>query len=467
MLAQVPEKYMHAVRWVIASGWLVLILSLFYDPFTITLTDPNTLWSPFRIAQDACVKIQGRCAVQNPYPLGNSLFWGLIIPAGVFVIFVFGHEFWRRVCPLSFFSQLPRALGIQRRKKVKNSSELVKIKADSWLGKNYTYVQFIILYLGVSARILFFDSSRLALGIIIIVFILAAMLVGYLFAGKSWCHYFCPMGIVQSFYGEPRGLLTSTAHENQKSPITQSMCRRILEDGQEQSACVACHSPCIDIDAERSYWDGINQPEQKFLYYNYVGLVWGFFLYYYLYSGNWQYFLSGVWSHQENQLGTVFSPGFYLFNTPISIPRLVAVPLTIGLSCFLTYQFSKFLEKFYKSYRLRQSPNLTSQHLQHEIYTFCTFVTFNFFFIFAGRGYIAKLPIQLQYLFNVSLVLVSTLWLYRTWGRSADVYSRESLAGRLRKQLAKLQLDVSRFLEGRSLESLNSDEVYVLAKILP
>jgi hypothetical protein len=47
------------------------------------------------------------------------------------------------------------------------------------------------------------------------------------------------------------------------------------------------------------------------------------------------------------------------------------------------------------------------------------------------------------------------------------LYSRESLASRLRKQLSKLQLDVSRFLEGRSLESLNPDEVYVLAKILP
>jgi hypothetical protein len=59
------------------------------------------------------------------------------------------------------------------------------------------------------------------------------------------------------------------------------------------------------------------------------------------------------------------------------------------------------------------------------------------------------------------------LWLYRTWKRSSEVYSRESLANRLRKQLTKLQLDVSRFLEGRSLDSLNADEVYVLAKILP
>ena len=63
--------------------------------------------------------------------------------------------------------------------------------------------------------------------------------------------------------------------------------------------------------------------------------------------------------------------------------------------------------------------------------------------------------------------MVSTLWVYRTWGRSPKLYSRKSLASRLRKQLSKLQLDVSRFLERGSLESLNPNEVYVLAKILP
>jgi hypothetical protein len=71
MLAQIPEKYMHNVRWVIAGGWLLLILSLFYDPFTIKLTEPNTLWSPFHISENACVEVQGSCVVQNPYSLGN------------------------------------------------------------------------------------------------------------------------------------------------------------------------------------------------------------------------------------------------------------------------------------------------------------------------------------------------------------------------------------------------------------
>lgn len=48
-----------------------------------------------------------------------------------------------------------------------------------------------------------------------------------------------------------------------------------------------------------------------------------------------------------------------------------------------------------------------------------------------------------------------------------NIYQRESLASRLRKQLNKLNLDIPALLDGRSLDDLNADEVYVLAKSLP
>ncbi|WP_227873325.1 cyclic nucleotide-binding domain-containing protein [Aphanothece sacrum] len=464
---------MHRVRWCLTCGWLLLIFSLFYDPISPLLTDPNSIWSPFKVNPQVCISVQGECIKQSSYAMGASLFWGLIVPCGVFFLLVFGHEFWRRICPLSFMSQLFRGLGKQRQRKRVNPKtgqihyELVKIKADSWLGRNYLKLQFALLYVGVCGRILFYDSSRIILGIFLLFSIGSAILVGYLYGGKAWCQYFCPMAPVQEFYGEPRGLLNSVAHEGKQAIITQSMCRRQNSDGTEVSACVACHSPCIDIDAERTYWDWVKKPDYKFLYYTYAGLVVGFFVYYYLYSGNWNYLLSGAWTRQENQLETLFNPGFYLFNTPIPIPKLVAAPLTVALFSALGYFIGIQLDKFYKSYQLQRNPILTPQQLQHQIYTLTTFWVFNFFFIFAGRSYIGKLPLGLQYLFNVMLVVVSTLWLYRTWGRSPEGYARESLASRLRQQLTRLQLDVSRFLEGRSLESLNADEVYVLAKILP
>jgi hypothetical protein len=473
MLNKVSEKTLHLVRWGITCGWLVLIFSLFFDPLSAWFTQPDNLLSPLRLKTGSCILVQGQCLPESPYPLGASIFWGLIVPAGIFILLVFGHEFWRRICPLSFLSQIPRALGKQRqRKKVdpktgKIRYELAKINPDSWLGRNSLYLQFGLLYAGVCGRVLFLDSDRLLLGLFLLFTIISAITVGYLYAGKTWCHYFCPMAGVQLFYGEPRGLFTSTAHDKEKTPITQSMCRRVTPEGKEESACVACNSPCLDIDAERSYWNHLDKTDYKFLYYGYVGLVIGFFLCYYFYAGNWNYFLSGAWARQPNQLATVFQAGFYIFNTAIPIPRLIAVPLTIGLSIILSYLIGKQLEKFYTSGQLQKNPTLTSQQIQHQIFTICTFVTFNIFFIFAGRSYISKLPTVLEYIWDIIIVVVSSLWLYRTWGRSSEVYSRESLASRLRKQLAKLQLDVSRFLEGRSLDNLNADEVYVLAKILP
>ena len=77
------------------------------------------------------------------------------------------------------------------------------------------------------------------------------------------------------------------------------------------------------------------------------------------------------------------------------------------------------------------------------------------------------MPDFIQYLFSFLIASCSTIWLYRTWQRRPDIYLRESLASRLRRQLQKLNLDTSPFLEGRALNQLSPDEVYVLAKVLP
>lgn len=466
MFAKVSEQTMHRVRWAVTSAWLLLIFSLFYDPISPWFTQPHNQPSPLRIHPEICVQVQGVCLEEKPYPLGTAIFWGGIVPLSIFILLVFGHELWRRICPLSFLSQIPRSLGWQRQRR-RVFRKTGKVSQNSWLARNHAYLQFGLLYLGLCSRILFVNSNRLALAIFLIGTIVAAIAVGYCYGGKSWCQYFCPMASVQKIYGEPRGLVNSKAHEDHSQTITQSMCRVVKPDGKEQSACVACQSPCMDIDAERSYWNGITKPEQRWLYYGYVGLVMGYFCYYYLYAGNWDYYFSGAWAHQENQLATLLSPGFYLFDRPIGIPKLLAVPLTLGLFTIGSYFLGRKLEKRYKAYLLKQQQHLSQEQIQHRIFTLCTFFIFNFFFVFGGRPFILLLPLPWQYLYDLAIAILSTLWLYRTWGRNENLYARESLASRLRRQLSKLQLDVSRFLEGRSLEDLNADEVYVLAEIVP
>jgi hypothetical protein len=471
MFDRVSEKRMHLIRWLTTSGWLLLIASLFYDPISPWLTLPEQLFSPLRIEPTVCVEVQGKCLEERPYALGATSFWGLVVPMSIFILSIFGHELWRRICPLSFLSQLPRSLGLSRQLKRVNEKtgkiryELAKVKPESWLGRNYLYLQFGFLYLGLCARILFINSDRLALAVWFIVTILAAIAVGYLYGGKSWCNYFCPMAPVQKIYSEPGGLFSSKAHQSDRQ-ITQSMCRIVI-DGKEQSACVACQNPCIDIDSERSYWESITQPKQKVLYYGYVGLVIGYFCYYYLYAGNWNYYFSGAWAHQENQLATLRDPGFYLLNTPIPIPKLVAVPLTLAAFSGGGYLIGRVLEECYRTHVRRTKQPLSKEVIQHRLFTFCTFAVFNFFFIFAGKPLILLMPLKLQFIYESILVGLSTLWFYRTWHRSPDRYFRESLANRLRRQLSRLELNLSQFIERRSLDDLTTDEVYVLAKILP
>ncbi len=471
MVAHLPERQMHWVRWVLTIGWLLVIASLFYDPWTVNLTQPDHPWSPLRLADD-CVQVQGQCLEEQPYPIGATLFWGAIVPSGILILLVFGHEVWRRICPLSFLSQIPRALGWQRQFKRENKAtgkvryELAKVQSDSWLGRNYAYVQFGWLFVGLCGRILFFNADRLVLAGWLLFTIAAAIAVGYFYGGKSWCQYFCPMAPVQTIFSEPRGLLGSKAHMSD-SRITQSMCRTTLPDGNEQSACVACQSPCFDIDSERTYWDGLNKPEESLIRYGYVGLVVGYFVYYYLYAGNWDYYFSGAWNRDPDQLSSLMSPGLYLAGQPINIPKLVAVPLVLGATTAIGYGLGNAIETWIKSITRQRHANLNPDLIRHRIFAICTFGIFNFFFFFAGRPLIQLLPLWVQYGFDVSLVFLSTLWLQQTWRRSADRYSRENLASRFRKQLEKLQLNISQFLEGRSLDDLRTDEVYVLAKVLP
>lgn len=471
MFAQVPERQMHWVRWVLTVGWLLVIASLFYDPWTAALTEPDHPWSPLRLTEE-CVQVQGVCVQQEPQPIGATLFWGAIVPSGILILLTFGHELWRRICPLSFLSQIPRALGKQRQFKRTNEKtgkvryELAKVQSDSWLGRNYPYVQFGWLFVGLCGRILFFNADRLVLGLWLVLTIVAAIAVGYFYGGKSWCQYFCPMAPVQTVFSEPRGLLGSKAHMSE-SRITQSMCRTVDADGKEQSACVACQSPCIDIDSERTYWDGLNKPEESLIRYGYVGLVVGYFVYYYLYAGNWDYYFSGVWNRDPNQLAQLMNPGLYLFGQPIPIPKLFAVPLVLGATTAIGYFAGNVIESRVKAHRRQRNPKSDPDVIRHRTFAVCTFLIFNFFFFFAGRPLLRLTPGWVQFGFDFAILFLSTLWLQQTWRRKPFLYSRENLASRFRKQLEKLRLNIPQFLEGRSLDDLDVNEVYVLAKVLP
>ncbi len=91
----------------------------------------------------------------------------------------------------------------------------------------------------------------------------------------------------------------------------------------------------------------------------------------------------------------------------------------------------------------------------------------NCFFVYGGRPEILRLPFVVQMIFNALVVLLTTLWLVRTWGRTNVQYEKESIADKLRRQLGKLKIDFTQVLGGRSLEDLKADELDLLAQVVP
>jgi hypothetical protein len=472
MLNKVSEKTMHRVRWGLTLGWLLLIASLFYDPVTVMFTQPDNLASPFRIDPSKCILVRETCLPQETFSMSALMWWAMIVPAGIFIIFVLGHEFWRRICPLSFLSQIPRALGIQRRRRVVDPvtgeirQEVVTIGENSWLGRNHLYVQSVFFFLGLGIRILWINSDRVFLGGFLIFTIFSAITVGYLYAGKSWCHYFCPMSPVQLVYTGPRSLLGSKAYLEPKATPTQSMCRIVNSDTkQEQSACVGCKTACFDIDAEKTYWTELSKPGRRLVQYGYLGMVIAFYLYYFLYAGNWDYYFTGAWTHEAGQSSKVLDTGFYIYGHAIPIPKLFAVYITCGILVAITFSIGMILEKLCRRYLVWQGRPVSAEQAQHLVFSLFTVVSFWTFFSYGARPSLNRLPTIPLLTFNSIIVLVGSIWLYRTVRRTRAHYDRENMATSLRKQLKKLELDAN-ILGDYSLDQLSADEVYTLAKVL-
>lgn len=470
MLSTTPEKNMRLVRAVLATGWLLLIASLFWDPITPELTHPNNLASPFHL-QGKSVAVQGHVLTQTPYAMANRFFWTMLIPVLPLFLMVFGHEAWRRVCPLSFISQLPRYLNWQRRKPVlvrrtgQVERQLALVRRDGWLGRNVLYVQFALLFLALTSRLLFFNSDRLALAVFFIGVIIAALTVGYLWGGKTWCGFVCPISVVQKIYTGPGGLLESQAHLTRK-PVSQSMCRTSSPKG-DVSTCVGCAANCPDIDLERSYWQGISDPVRRHVYYGFFGLVVGFYYFYYWFSGNWDYYFSGAWTHEPDQLQQLFRAGLYIRDQVINIPKIIAAPMVLALYVLGAIGLGKLLEEAYRRIRLIINRPLPEAEFINHCLSFSAYVTINFFYCFGGRPNLDLLPSPALRFVDIVIVSLTTLWFFRSIQRTPTKYRREGLASNLLEQLKNLQFDASKHLEGRTLEELKPDEIYVLAKTLP
>ena len=456
IFSQWPEHQARLVRWVLLIGWLLLILSLF-----LPLTLPAHLVPECRAANLNC---------WLHHQPGNRLFWGVVVPSGVLMIVLLSHELWRRICPLAFASQLFRALGRQRTRLGKGGKpEVVKVATDSWLGRHHVQLQWSLLIAGLCLRLLLVNSSPLGLALFLLVTLASAIAVGWAYGGKAWCQYVCPMAPVQTVLTGPRGPLGSPAHLGTNSKITQSMCRSLGDSGKEQSVCVACQAPCLDIDSERSFWQNLSGKRGlEWAWYSYPGLVWAFFELMQRMdddvspqADDLNYLRSGLWAYDAGLPGRALDPLFPL----LPLPRLVAVPLVLVLAAWLSVALFRWLARFNQRRYIRQGRREAVSIATAHTRLIATFTAVNSFFWYVDPSQGAFGPNGGQLIRSLVLT-VSAIWLFRSWGRDQATYRRESTSESLRRQLKDLP-ELVAALDGRSLVELSPQEVFTLAKAMP
>ena len=292
-----PEVLARAISRLLLLGWLWLILGM------------------------------GLAATAAPLP-GTLLFWAIGLPLVLLLLALNGTARWRRICPLAHLSLLPRALGRQRRHHSGDTApaHAPLVPPESWLGRHHLRLQWFLLIAGLSLRLLLVNAHPQALALLCAATLLAALLVGWAWDGKTWCHFFCPMGPVEAVLTGLRPLVRP------RGQLPESICRTLTADGRERSTCVHCHTPCLDIDSGRAYRHSLREDRGLGLaWWSYPGLVLAFFL---LLAPSGGSVLQGVrhaaWA--RSSVAAVASP-----LTPLPwlavVPRLVAVPLLLLLGC--------------------------------------------------------------------------------------------------------------------------------------
>ena len=449
-----PERQARLARWGLLLAWLGLI-ALLLKP------ELGPAYGSI-VCRESTICRPG---------IGNDLFWNIGLPLVILVVYL-SHELWRRICPLSFVSQLFRALGWQRT--VLNRAgkpQVAAISESSWLARHHIQLQWGLLIAGLSLRLLIANSNGLVLALLFAASLLAALISGWAYGGKTFCQYLCPFAPAQQILSGPRSLLSSQAHLGGSSKTTQSMCRTVGAQGQDISTCVACAKPCFDIDAERTYWQSLSGKRgMAWAWYSYPGLILAFFLLIQSYAPagasdhGIDYLTSNLFTY-DGRLAAMAGQSLLPAGWP-QLPRILAIPALLSAGGVASERLFHQIERLQRHQLRAAAPELAKERAIHRTRLLATFAAINIYFYFKRNLFDSGDSlgwVELQLL----IVAISSVWLYRSWDRDRSLYERENTSTSLRKRLAKLGAKLQPLLAGRQLADLSPGEVFVLANALP
>ncbi len=366
-VARDPEWWLRPLRWAALLVWVAIPV--------ITALD---LW--------------------HPWPA--HVVWSVVMAGLPLFILLVGYHRWRKICPLAFFSQIAVYL---RRPGTR--------KASPWLEEHYYYIMFGVFVFALWLRLIAINGNTTTLASFFVLISIVALIVGALFTGKTWCNYICPVSLIEKINTEPHGLRETN----------NSQCVK----------CTACKKSCPDINQENGYWKEIGLRSKRFAYYAFPGLTFAFFLYYYLQSGDWNYYFSGNWADQESLIYRVFSPGynqwtagFFFFE---AMPRAVSAAVTLVAGAFGSVALFSRLEPSAERWLKRHQPDADETQARHLMFTIAAFVAFVNFYVFAGQPLLRLVP-WLGTLGPIFAAAVGSLYLARRYSRTQKAFAEQTLA---------------------------------------
>lgn len=376
-------------------------------PHTALGTPPGTApdaWWVGAVRLAALAVFAGLMITGVAWPwLAGRLMWTIAIAALPLFFVLAGYHRWRRICPLAFLAQLPTSLGLAGRR-----------RAGAWLQPYGYYVAFAIFIGSLWLRLVATNGDGYAITAFLAGIGLAAVAVGLVYTGKTWCNYVCPVSFVEKLYTEPRGL--------RETPNSQC------------PTCTACRPSCPDINLENSYWKEVLLPSKRRVFFAFPGVVLAFYGFYFLQSGSWAYYFDGGWTNEIGLAGTAFRPGTSaatagLFFWP-TVPRAVAAAATLVTGGALSLLAFSFLEARLGIALRRRGPAEDEAGVRNVMYSLAAFTAFVAFYSFAGAPTL-RLITGMPHLFQLLVVVTATLFLVRRISRRQRAFAEESLARRI------------------------------------
>ena len=338
--------------------------------------------------------------------LAGRLVWTVLVAALPLFIVLAGFHRWRRICPLAFFAKLPAWAGFGGKRII-----------PQWLEQRYHYIPLAFFIVGLWLRLIATNGDGQAIALFFVGISLLAFLAGALYTGKTWCNYFCPVSFIEKIYTEPHGL--------RETPNSQ--CPK----------CTACKTNCPDINAENGYWKELEFPSKKIAYLAYPGLVLGFYVYYFLQSGTWDYYFGGRWTDEPGVWRTAFFPGspgatagFYFWP---ELPRAVAVLLTLLTFAAVSFALFSLLEPVIAKLLAWRNAERSSQRVRHLLFSIAAFTAFVCFYSFAGAPTL-RLFQPMPHFALIVVVLTAAIYLARRVSRSQRAFAEETLARNIVKR---------------------------------